>query len=260
VSSLADRTITAVANHHDALSEIVRHLSDEELALAPGASEWSVAQVLSHLGSGAEIMLPTYERLLHGGTEPDEGFNQRVWDRWNAMRPREQAENFLVHDGALTALLQGLSAERRETLKVDLPYLPAPIALATYAGLRLNEVALHGWDVRVALDPTAALDAEAAAVMAEHLSAEAGFMLTFTAKPDTLGRDAVVDAAGYALVIGEQTRLATSADDPSATFEGPLESVLRLIAGRLTPEHTPDAVRVTGDVSLDELRKVFPGY
>jgi len=36
--------------------------------------------------------------------------------------------------------------------------------------------------------------------------------------------------------------------------------VLRLIGGRLAPAHTPAGVEVIGDVSLDELRAVFPGY
>ncbi len=32
------------------------------------------------------------------------------------------------------------------------------------------------------------------------------------------------------------------------------------MAGRLSPEHTPAAVEVTGNVTLDDLRRVFPGY
>jgi hypothetical protein len=36
--------------------------------------------------------------------------------------------------------------------------------------------------------------------------------------------------------------------------------VLRLIGGRLSPAHTPPGVEVIGDVTLDDLRAVFPGY
>lgn len=32
------------------------------------------------------------------------------------------------------------------------------------------------------------------------------------------------------------------------------------MAGRLGPAHTPDGVKVTGALKLDDLRKVFPGY
>ena len=32
------------------------------------------------------------------------------------------------------------------------------------------------------------------------------------------------------------------------------------MSGRLRPEVTPTGVRVIGNVSLDDLRRVFPGY
>ena len=32
------------------------------------------------------------------------------------------------------------------------------------------------------------------------------------------------------------------------------------VAGRLKPAHTPAGVTVSGDISLDDLRTVFPGY
>ena len=36
---------------------------------------------------------------------------------------------------------------------MQLGFLPAPIPLATALGMRLNEAALHGWDVRVGAEP-----------------------------------------------------------------------------------------------------------
>lgn len=40
----------------------------------------------------------------------------------------------------------------------------------------------------------------------------------------------------------------------------PAEALLRLVAGRLAPPHTPDEVRLRGAADLDLLRRVFPGY
>jgi len=51
----------------------------------------------------------------------------------------------------------------------------------------------------------------------------------------------------------------TSLDDPTATFDGPQESVVRLLSGRLKAPYDAD-VTVSGNVGLDDLRKVFPGY
>ena len=39
----------------------------------------------------------------------------------------------------------------------------------------------------------------------------------------------------------------------------PAEALLRLLAGRLDPDHTPASVSTKG-IELDELRAVFPGY
>ena len=52
----------------------------------------------------------------------------------------------------------------------------------------------------------------------------------------------------------------TSAPEPTATFTGPLEAAIRLLSGRLTAQHTADDVHVSGNVTLDDLRRVFPGY
>ncbi|HVV74516.1 MAG TPA: maleylpyruvate isomerase family mycothiol-dependent enzyme [Mycobacteriales bacterium] len=260
MTSLADRTITAVGDHHDALADLVPNLTDDELSGPSGASEWTVAQVLSHLGSGAELGLVTFRALLAGEPTPDGEFNQKVWDRWNAMSPRDQAAGFLEHSERLLDAYEELTREQRENVQVQLAYLPAPIDIATLVGMRLNEVGLHSWDVRVALEPTAGLDEEAAAILAEQHAGGLSFMLGFTAKPDALGRQAVVALGDYRLVIAERVGLIASTEAASATFDGPLEAFIRLISGRLKPDHTPDGVAVTGDVSLDELRKVFPGY
>ncbi|HVW80499.1 MAG TPA: maleylpyruvate isomerase family mycothiol-dependent enzyme [Mycobacteriales bacterium] len=260
MASLADRTIDVLLDHHDALADIVADLSDVQLTAPSGASEWTVAQVLSHLGSGAELALAGYRASL--GAEPDAGpdFSQTVWDRWDAMRPEEQAREFVTFDERLVESLDDLTAEQRAGLMVKLPYLPAPRPFVTTAGMRLNEVALHSWDVRVALDPSAALDDEAADVLAAQLSTELDFILGYVGKPDALGRPAVVDAGSYGLVIADKVSMTTSPQDVTASFEGPLESLIRLIGGRLTDAHTPDTVRVSGEVTLDDLRRVFPGF
>ena len=53
---------------------------------------------------------------------------------------------------------------------------------------------------------------------------------------------------------------AGASEGETATFSGPLEAAIRLLSGRLKPEFTPAGVDVSGNVTLDELRKVFPGY
>jgi hypothetical protein len=50
----------------------------------------------------------------------------------------------------------------------------------------------------------------------------------------------------------------TDTDDADATLRLPAEALVRLVYGRLDPEHTPTTVRSEG-VDLDALRRTFPG-
>jgi uncharacterized protein (TIGR03083 family) len=262
MTSTAQRTIQALRATHDQLAAEVAALSDGQLSGPSGASEWSVAQVLSHLGSGAEIGLATLRSALDGAPAPAQDFNQGVWDRWNALGPEAQAAGFLTSDEALVSALEGVPGDVQETLQIKLGFLPAPLPLAAYAGMRLNEAAHHSWDVRVSRDAAAVIPADIATRLAEHFATDIGFLLQFTGKADALAEPAVVDIreTDYAIVIADTVSLVTSAPPPTATFTGPLEGAVRLLAGRLTPRYTPSDVTVTGNLALDDLRRVFPGY
>jgi hypothetical protein len=66
-------------------------------------------------------------------------------------------------------------------------------------------------------------------------------------------------------VAGDQAELhdAGSGDttgDTTGELDLPAEAFLRLIAGRLDPDHTPPGTDARGRPTLDELRALFPGY
>ena len=262
MTSLADRSIAALRTNHDDLTALIGVLTEDQVTGPSGAAEWTVAQVLSHLGSGAEIGLATLTASLAGQPAPAGDFNQSVWARWNAMSPPEQAASFVEHNGALVAAFEALPSEQRETAQVALGFIPFPLPLASFAGMRLNEAAAHAWDVHVALDPAAPLAADAAPLLAEHLSEGIGFMLGFIGKADALAQPALVDisGSGYGFAIGDSVSLTSTVHDPTATFTGPLEAAIRLASGRLAPAHTAADIAVSGNVTLDQLRRVFPGY
>jgi hypothetical protein len=50
------------------------------------------------------------------------------------------------------------------------------------------------------------------------------------------------------------------ADNSDGTLTLPAEAWLRLLAGRLSPQYTPEGIETTGAASLETLRQVFPGY
>ena len=258
--TLVDRTIASLRTHHDQLAELLPTLDEAALTGQSGAAGWRVCDVLSHLGSSAELTLGPLAAAV-AGTPAPQAANQEVWDRWNAMTPDDQARNLVEHDARVVETLEALDADARESLVVDLGFLPAPVPLAMAIGMRLNEVALHSWDVRVGLDPTAQVDHDAAELLLELFAGPLSMMMHWASKPEALPQPAVVALAGHGLSMGEGVTLVAEAPvAPTATFTGPVEAAVRLLAGRLSPASTPDGVEVTGNVTLDDLRRVFPGY
>jgi uncharacterized protein (TIGR03083 family) len=256
-SDLADRTIAELRAIHDRLAAVVAGLTTDQLTGPSGASDWRIADVLSHLGSGAEI--GRFPVLVALGMENDPPSNQEIWDRWNALSPADQASGFVEADELLVATYEELTVEQRDTLRIDLGFLPEPVPVVTSLGMRLNEQALHAWDVEVGLDPAAGLSEESAALLAQHFAETMHFLLGFVGKPGAVG-PARVALGDYTIVVDDGVRLEAGTEGATATFVGPLEAGIRLVAGRLTPDHTPEGVEVTGNVSLDDLRTVFPGY
>lgn len=262
MTTLAGRTIAALRSEHDNLAGIVPTLSVEQLSGPSGASDWTVADVLSHLGSGAEITRAGLRAALDGTRAPGMDFNQGVWDRWNALSPRDQADGWQESDAALLADLEAVPEERHGDIKVAVSFLPEPLPLASFAAMRLSEVAQHSWDVRAGIDPAATLPEASALLLAEHLSDGLGFMLGFIGKPAAVREPAVIaiGETSYRIVLTDQARLTTEDVPATATFTGALEAALRLVYGRLTLKYTPAGVDVKGTISLDELRAAFPGF
>ena len=260
MSSNADATINALRAGHDELVAVVATLSPQRLIGPSQCADWDVSEVLSHLGSGAEITLAGLQRALDPTvvTPP----NTQVWDRWNAMGAQDRAAAFAVVDEALVLAYEALDDDTRGTLLIDLGFLPEPVDVATAAGLRLNEFALHSWDVRAALDPSATVDAGAAAALVDS----SGLLLGWIGKAAEIDGDVqvLVETTGPARVFGLAITDAVSKgeapDAADATLRLPAESWLRLTTGRLSPETTSDAVTVSGSITLDDLRRVFPGF
>jgi uncharacterized protein (TIGR03083 family) len=267
MSTLADKTISALRGNHDQLAARVSGLEDEDLARQSGSSQWDVAQVLGHLGSGAEIALAGLQAGIDGREAPGQDFNQPVWDRWNAMSAREKAHGSLDANERLVTTYESLDATARQEVQIKLAFLPFPADVALLAGMRLNEAALHGWDVKVAFDANATLTVEETVATLEQLSGPLAFMLGFLGKPDalngtqtTLRVETTDPDRVLGLVLGDTVSLADAPSDAGGVLNIPAEGLLRLLAGRLDQAHTPDSVTITSSVvTLEQLRRVFPG-
>ncbi|MEV6895547.1 hypothetical protein [Kribbella sp. NPDC051137] len=136
--------------------------------------------------------------------------------------------------------------------------------MATVARLRLSELTYHSWDVRSAADPTATLDAEAVRHMLDIATSNLGWI---TRPANLNGQEATLTVATtnpatqFALRLADPVSIdRTPAEQPDGSLTLPAEAWLRLVAGRLDADHTPDSADLTGPITWRTLRAAFPGY
>jgi uncharacterized protein (TIGR03083 family) len=253
-----DEWLSALRQSQQQLAALVEPLSDAEVEAPSYASEWSIAQVLSHLGSGADIFTMFLEAALNGLPAPGSEALQPVWDEWNAKSPQAQARDGIRSDAAFVDSLEALDDAAREGWRLEM--FGGEQRLADLMRLRLGEHALHSWDVAVALDPAAIVPTRSVSLLIDHLDqlvARAGKApkqpLRVAITTDEPSRNFALDASGEAISLTPQAP--GGAGDVALRL--PAEALLRLVYGRLDPDHTPS---LTADgVDVDTLRQMFPG-
>jgi uncharacterized protein (TIGR03083 family) len=251
--------IATLRNSHERLASVVAPLTPEDLRSQSYDTEWTVAQVLSHIGSGAEIALMMMPGAL-GQSEPvgPEAFRP-VWDTWNAKSPDEQAADALVSDEKYVRQLEELSND--DLASISLPFVGRKLDSVGLVGLRLGEHALHTWDVAVSFDPAATVSADAVALLIDNVP---GFLVPRIGKvPDVPFRARIrtTDPERDYLLVAADPITMTDWPGNGADFEVtmPSEALLRLSYGRLDPEHTPAAVQAD-QTDLERLRRMLPGF
>ena len=152
--------ISALRHSHDRLRASVEPLGLTELERRSYASEWSIAQVLSHLGSQAEIFGLFLDAGLAGQEPPGREEFMPIWDSWNGKDPRAQASDALRADQATLERFESLDAD--EQARLHLKMFGMELGAAGLARMRVSEHAIHTWDVVVALDPAATVAPDAA--------------------------------------------------------------------------------------------------
>lgn len=248
--------IAALRASHDRLRAVAAPLTPEQVRGPGYPSEWSIAQVLSHLGSGAEINGLIFDAGVNGTPAPQPADFQAVWAVWDAKNPDDQAADALVSDARLVEKVEALSAEQRASVTFDV--WSGPTDVGGFASTRLSEHAVHTWDVEVMGDPAATVLPQAVPILLEIVQGLVGF----AGKPGPAGRIHVTltdPDREYALVLGEKVALeAWDGGESTGSLGLPAEAFLRLVYGRLDPAHSPSVT--AENVDLDALRAVFPGF
>jgi uncharacterized protein (TIGR03083 family) len=254
--------IAILRQSHDHLSGIVGSLDPGALTGGSFCSEWTVAQVLSHLGSGAEIALMNLEAARAGREPPERSEYEAVWARWNASSPQEMAGNCLTTDDAHISTFEKMSDGELSELTV--PFFGGRILDARGAVLmRLSEHTVHTWDVEVTAKPEGGLQPAAVAELIDLMPERVGRLARGerpAASPVALAVTTAAPERSFRLAIGDEVELASSHEGAEGSLEIPAEAFIRLLYGRLDAAHTPPGTTASGRVSLDELRTAFPGF
>jgi uncharacterized protein (TIGR03083 family) len=251
----ANDWISALRSSHDRFTAVVEPLDDAQVEGPSYDSEWTIAQVASHLGSGAEIFGLILDAGLAGADAPGGDKFSPVWDEWNARTPVAQVRDSVVVNDAFVTRLEQLSDSDRSSFAMSL--FGSDLDLAGLAAMRLGEHAVHTLDVEVALDPEALVAPTAVALLIDRLGATAGR----TAKSDGEGRVVIATSEPertFVLELGPDVTLAPGAGSATVDLNVPAEAFLRLVYGRLDAEHAPD--EIADDDVIVKLRKVFPGF
>jgi len=256
MESSAARWIEVLRHSHEALRVMVEPLDDDRLSAQSYAKEWSIAQVLSHLGSGAEIFGLFVEAGLNGSEPPGREAFMPIWAAWNAKSPAAQAADALRADGALVQRLESLNDTQLASLR--LAFFGQDLDAAAMARMRLSEHAIHSWDIAVAIDPTAAVAEESVVLLVDTLDQLAARVGKPTGDATRVRVSVTDPEREFVLETADTVTLTQSPGDGAPDLRLPAEAFIRLLYGRLDPANTPP---VQGEASiLDDLRPVFPGF
>jgi uncharacterized protein (TIGR03083 family) len=258
VSSDVATLLAALRDSHDRLFAFVPSLAPEDLRRTSYDDGWTVAQVLSHLGSGSQLMSEALQAALDGSATPGPERMSEVWSSWDSKSPEEQAADAGVADEAFLVAFEELDDEKLQRLRINFEGSELNVAQALFT--RLNEHALHAWDVFVTFEPSVRVRPEAVDLMVDILpsavpnaASEGTSLGTVAVETKEPHRRFVLDAGADEVRLVAETR-----ERAEARLSLPAEALVRLVFGRLDAAHTPLDVSADG-VELETLRRLFPG-
>jgi uncharacterized protein (TIGR03083 family) len=236
------------------LRALIEGLSESDYVASAYPTEWTVSDVMSHIGSAAIIFKRGVDDSL-GERETPPQFNQSVWDVWNAKTPHAKVTDSLDADQALLTRLLEITPEERADYTQKLG--PLTFDFDRVVRLRLAEHVIHTWDIEEAFDTQATLQPAAVPFLIDGLQ----LLVQYAAKPTEH------EHTLHIRTTDPKRELALAQSDDGVTLnqvdgvelfdlELPAEAFLRLAYGRLDDQHTPKGIDTT---HLDELRRVFPG-
>lgn len=257
-TAAAQDFLVALRASHDRLSTLVDGLDEVALEGPSYDTEWSLAQLLSHLGSQAEIMDLFLVAVADGTDVPGGEAFPPIWNLWNSRATLEQRDFSLEASETHIARLEAMSDAEIGAWRISM--FGMDLDLAGFLRMRLFEHVLHTWDAAVMADPAAKVSADAVALLVDGLGMTVARGGTATGESFRVRIGTSDPVRDLVVVVGEPVALEeASPDEPyDGAVDLPAEALLRLVTGRLDLDHTPPHSQ-SGRRGLSDLRAVFPG-
>jgi uncharacterized protein (TIGR03083 family) len=259
--------VDAVRDEFETLDRYLGSLAPERWRGPTACTEWNLTKLVSHLGSGAVLLLRMVRSGLEGTPPQTPEERQQVWGHFDSLEPEPLYREFQEANRDALAYLDHLPADQRER---RIPSFLGEVPVAVLLRARLAELSLHSWDARVALDPTARLLFESVGPLVDQTLGWMGRRSNAEARASLAGTVFELDLEGrnrrrVALVVNQDgLELADPGKTaPRATLWLTGEAFVRLAAGRFPFE----AAEHNGELALDgdrsaalKLNALFPGY
>ena len=268
------RVVTAEATR---LKQFLSSMTPQDWDADSACPGWIVEDVVAHLAGSARNWAATMTRALNGDAGPPPGgaflapgkrashpFGPEI--RQARQQTREELlANFISGHEHLANVLAGIEVEDWEKLCF---HRRGALPMWQYLGVQLQELTLHGWDIRCGLEPSAELWDES---LAQLIGMVPRWLRTaFIANQDmpTPVRYRFDISSPVAVhedirVTGAEYHVSASGAEPAdAILRGSTGNYLLLLFGRLQVEPAVAAGRLSVEGSLDQARTCnvwFPG-
>ena len=254
------------------------NLSPEQLALPSACSEWQVQDVVSHLVGGAERQIDSMRRGKAGDSGPPQGFapmESSTMSTTNAQRDIRRREELgprllTAFDDLYAELYREFDEFGPDDWDTPCWHLRRGAMPAwEYIELRIQELAIHDWDMRKALEPNPSLHPDCIDALLGFATKWLGMCFRPGSKLDTpvvYEFDLAPPHASRIIVSvsgdGHQFLSEENAPEDRWTVCGEAPAFLLFIYGRITGREALDAneFAITGDPGLlDRFEEWFKG-
>lgn len=278
MADLLRETVDLVDIEASSLREFLAGLDESAWSRNSACEGWSVADVAAHLTAAANNWAGSIARAVNGDSGPPEGQTPLAPGErgseiisQSAISYRQEAGSGLLENytTGYEALRQSLAKLKEEDWEKHCYHRRGPLPIREFVALRVQELAVHGWDIRSGIDSSAVLSEEPLALLAARVPRwlrtafmpGAGLPLPVRYRFDVAGpveikEDVVVNAGEF--------RVESPGTGPAdAVFKCNTGNYILLIYGRLDVDQASRAGRLEITGSMEQaanFTKWFKGF